>query len=361
MKLEYLLSALLACQTVAEASPIDRIFRHKTPENKQNALASLLQSGLPLPNATNSSYTNTTSNNGTNNTTTSYQNKTNTTKPADSLQVIFTGGQVSITNTSKVHTNTTNLFNSSRALNITQMYDVATAINSTININTTTGAVVVANSRSLEGLGFFSSVLFDNKKPIVISDDSKLAAVVAADKGAASRGTLVVTKDGKIYNGVFAPSSICREECAGIPVGIVTSAGKVQWFFDASIPTLVNSTSIIRREFKNFTYASDFTNSIVPIVYDGEYSSELIESVSGNIEGLVVATTGSSNSTTSPFEDIPVVFAQADSTESFVGEGDVPKGAIAAGYLSPVQAQILLSIAAANGVTETEDVQSLFP
>ncbi|CCC71095.1 hypothetical protein NCAS_0G02080 [Naumovozyma castellii] len=360
MKFEYALSALLACSTVADASPIN-IFGHKSskeqPQQKENALTALQALGL---NTTISSHNSSNTSNSSNSTTT-YHNHTNstatnTTKPKPTLDVVFTGGHIPISN----KTNYTRLFNSSRALNLTELYDVAVSVNKTINKNTTKGAVVITNSKSLEGLGFFSSVVFNDSKPIVISEDNKLATIVANDKSAASRGPLVVTKDGLIYSGVFAPSSACLEECSGVAEGIVVN-GKVQWFFTATTPTLVDANSTIRKTFKNFTSSVEDTTGLVPIVYDGEYSEELITSVSTNIQGLVVATTGSSNSTTSPFDTLPVVFAQTGALQNFVDTADVPTGSIAAGYLSPVKAQILLSIAAANGVTDTESLKAIFP
>ncbi|CAI4049761.1 hypothetical protein SKDZ_14G1630 [Saccharomyces kudriavzevii ZP591] len=354
MKFQVFLSALLACSSAVVASPIENLFKHRAIKVYHSKG---INSTLPIWNGSNVS--NATYANSTNST-------TNTTSSDNSqLQVIVTGGQVPITNSSLTHTNYTRLYNSSSALNITQLYNVARVVNETIQDKSSSGAVVVTNAKSLEALSFFFSIVFDTEKPIVVTQDSSYAIPVANDKKAAKRGVLSVTSDKLVYSGVFTPASACSYG-AGLPVAIVDDQEEVKWFFDASKPTLVSSSSVIRKEYSNFTSPFGLLENgvpIVPIVYDGGYSTSLIESLSSAVQGLVVVSSGSTNSTSSTIEssEIPVVYAQANTPLNFIDNKDVPKNAVGAGYLSPIKAQILLSIAAVNGVTSKSALETIFP
>ncbi|CAI4742747.1 CDA_G0045360.mRNA.1.CDS.1 [Saccharomyces cerevisiae] len=354
MKFQVVLSALLACSSAVVASPIENLFKYRAVKASHSKN---INSTLPAWNGSNSS--NVTYANGTNSTTNT------TTAESSQLQIIVTGGQVPITNSSLTHTNYTRLFNSSSALNITELYNVARVVNEAIQDKSSAGAVVVTNAKSLEAVSFFFSIIFDTEKPIVVTEDSAYAIPVANNKNATKRGVLSVTSDKLVYSGVFTPPTACSYG-AGLPVAIVDDQDEVKWFFDASKPTLISSDSIIRKEYSNFTTPYGLLENgvpIVPIVYDGGYSSSLIDSLSSAVQGLVVVSSGSTNSTSSTIEstEIPVVYAQANTPLNFIDNKDVPKNAVGAGYLSPIKAQILLSIAAVNGVTSKSALESIFP
>lgn len=371
MKFQTALTAMLAASAIA--SPIDGLFKDKkkhttstTTHGKQlpTALAALLGgSSSNTSNTTNS----TVASNSTASNLSNASNATNSTKAEEKpeLQVIYTGGRVSIasnmTNSTSFKTNSTELFNGTAALNITELYSVAANINETLSNNKSMGAVVVSNAKSLESLGFLTSIVLDTEKPIVISEDEELALLVANDTGAVGRGALVVTKNGIIYSGVFTPSS--ATSVGGIPVGVIDDADKVNWYLGASVPALVNANSTIRTNYTNFTTTDIYNLPLVPIVYDGSYSSSLISSLASTVNGLVIVSSGSSNSTASTIEstEIPVVYADESALFSPVSTKDVPQNAISAGYLSPIKAQLLLSIAAANGVVSDEALSAIFP
>ena len=276
------------------------------------------------------------------------------------LKVFVTGGDVSLLPSNSSTFETEVLFNSSMALNVTQLYDVASQVNETLQDDTYHGVVIVSNSRSVESLGFFSTVVFETNKTVVVSEDATSAVQVAMDYESQYRGALTVAKNGGvIYSGLFAPVG---PRSNGIPVGILSN-DEVVWFFEAASPLLVAPDSALRTNY-SFTETNITTSPVVPIVYDGDYSQDLVDSLSGSIDGLVVAVSGyatNSSSSTLASSDVPIVYAAASSDLAYVSTEDVPEGAIAAGYLSPVKAQLLVSIAVANQVTDPESISSLFP
>lgn len=276
------------------------------------------------------------------------------------LKVFVTGGDVSLLQTNSSGVETQTLFNSSQALNVTQLYDVASQVNETLEDDTYHGVVIVSNKRSVESLSFFSSVVFETNKTVVVSEDAYSAVQVALDYSSQYRGVLTVAKkSGVIYSGVFAPVG---PRASGVPVGILAN-DQVTWFFEASSPELVAPGSALRTNY-SLTETNVSSTPVVPIVYDGDYSQDLVESLSDSIDGLVVAVSGfatNSSSSTLTSSELPIVYAQASSDIAFVGTDDVPEGAIPAGYLSPLKAQLLVSIAVANNVSDPQSIESLFP
>ncbi|QLQ82627.1 hypothetical protein HG537_0H03900 [Torulaspora globosa] len=278
------------------------------------------------------------------------------------LKVIITGGSVPLSNASQfTNVEWQTLFNASSTLNITQLYNVASTVNQTLQDDTYSGVVIVSNQRSVETLGFFSAVVFDTNKTVVVSDDYASGIYVAKDYGSQFRGALTVAqKSGLIYSGVFAPA---ERDASGVPVGLLYDK-QVNWFMEPSLPLLIDTTSPIRTNYSNFTTTNISTTPVVPIIFDGNFSQTVVNRLTGSINGLVVAVPDfASNSTASTLSStqIPVVFAQVSSEIPFVSGDDVPSDAIAAGYLSPIKAQVLVSIAAANNVTSPASVAQLFP
>lgn len=273
------------------------------------------------------------------------------------IWVFVTGGTVGLTNSSDVSVVT--LYNSSQALNISQLYSLAGRVNDTLGQGSTQSVVIVSNQESLEPLGIFTSLVFNTDKPIVITQNGARGAAIAKQTSASARGPLVVGDNKLIYPGVFAPTGDESSSCAA--VGVASDSSNVTWFFENSVPALVSPSSALKQNYTNFTNYDVTTAPVVPIIYDGAYSSQLISSLP-SASGFVVVSSGS-NSTLSSVRNSssPIVFAEAGANLHYVGKEDVPSNTIPAGYLSPVKAQILLSVAAANGVTDQKALRSLFP
>ena len=356
MKFQVVLSALLACSSAVVASPIENLFKYRAVKASHSKN---INSTLPAWNGSNSS--NVTYANGTNSITNT------TTAESSQLQIIVTGGQVPITNSSLTHTNYTDIiqqFFCFEHYRIVQCLPVLLTKRS--KIKSSAGAVVVTNAKSLEAVSFFLLLSFLTPKSLLLSLKIPAYAIpVANNKNATKRGVLSVTSDKLVYSGVFTPPTACSYG-AGLPVAVVDDQDEVKWFFDASKPTLISSDSIIRKEYSNFTTSlwsiRKRCSNCCPIVYDGGYSSSLIDSLSSAVQGCVVVSSGSTNSTSSTIEstEIPVVYAQANTPLNFIDNKDVPKNAVGAGYLSPIEAQILLSILA-NSITSKSALESIFP
>ncbi|EJS43375.1 sps100p [Saccharomyces arboricola H-6] len=297
----------------------------------------------------------------------------NVTSGGSTVPVIITGGPAISGSQSNV--TTTTLFNSTSTLNITQLYQIATQVNQTLQSGSSSGIIIVTNWRSIETLSFFCSIVFNTSKTIVITENYLWGVPILSSSHAEGRGTVVAGSDKVIYSGVFPPYTV--------PVGI-SNQKEVQWFFDACQPILVASNSTLRLQYSNFTNAQISSNTssasntsssassgpLVPIIYEEGYSQTLIQSLSSSIQGLVVISSGiSRNSTVTSWTsvDFPVVYA-TDGSSSHDGSGigflsntSIPQGAISAGYLSPIQAQTLLSIAINNQVTGHSELQDIFP
>ena len=367
MKLSVALTALVAASSAVEASPIDFLMKKKhskattsTPVIANNSVAANLTSGFNLTgfnttswfqNLTNSTASNSTASNS-------------TTELVETIQVYITGGHVALDNSSEHSgSNYTTVYNQTAALNITQLYDVASAVEHTIAANETKGTVILTSEKNLEALGFFAAVVFNTSKPVVVASDATLGNIVANNTGAFNRGALVVGPDGIIYSGVYSPS--LDQAAASIPVGAVTDEDSVAWYFQPSLPSLIAADSALRTNYTNFTSTTPLEYSLitplVPIVYDGGYSEDLINSVASTISGLVVISSGATtNSTSSQLasETIPVVYTETSPLD-IVTPGDVPRGAVAGGCLTPVKAQVFLGIAIANDVTASSSIAEL--
>ena len=297
----------------------------------------------------------------------------NVTSGGGTVPVIITGGPA--VSGSQSNVTTTTLFNSTSTLNITQLYQIATQVNQTLQSESSSGIIIVTNWRSIETLSFFCSIVFNTSKTIVITENFLWGVPILSSSDAEGRGTLVAGRDKVVYSGVFPPYTV--------PVGVLSGQKNVQWFFDACEPTLIASNSTIRTQYSNFTSAQISSNAssgtntsssssspLVPIIYEEGYSQSLIQSLSSSIQGLVVVSSGTShNSTVASWTsvDFAVVYASDGSSGhdgsgiGFISNTSIPQGAISAGYLSPIQAQTLLSIAIHNQVTSSGELQQIFP
>lgn len=273
------------------------------------------------------------------------------------IWIFVTGGTVGLVNSSDVSVVT--LYNASQALNITQLYSLAGRVNDTLGQGSTEAVVIVSNEESLEPLGIFTSLVFNTDKPIIVGQNGAIGVAIARQSSASARGPLVVGENRLLYPGVFAPTGDDSSSCAA--VGISSDYSNTTWFFENSVPTLIGPDSALKQNYSNFTNYDVSNAPVVPVIYDGAYANQLISSLP-SASGFVLVSSGS-NSTLSTVRNSssPIVFAEAGSGLHYVGTEDVPPSTIPAGYLSPVKAQILLSVAIANNVTDETALRSLFP
>lgn len=287
-----------------------------------------------------------------------YSNLTSSGKTeAPKLEVIITGGYYQMSNwTSSQDVHVTPLLNSS-SLNSTQLYMVADRVQSAISGDEYTGVVVLGSEGALESLGFFLSVVTDTPENVVVTSKLEDGLAVAWSPLSWFRGALVVD-DGFIYSGALYSSG----SSGWGALGSVASSTPQYWFTPAW-PTLLAPWSPIRQNYTNFTEiaasnsSSTNSSSIVPIVYDGYINPSLVSTLSNSIGGLVVVSSGNSTASDLTSAKVPVVFASYDSA---ISQEDVPQGAIAGGNLSPVKAQLLLTIAITNKVTDPASVKQVF-
>lgn len=115
--------------------------------------------------------------------------------------MIITGGPA--VSGSQSNVTTTTLFNSTSTLNITQLYQIATQVNQTLQSESSSGIIIVTNWRSIETLSFFCSIVFNTSKTIVITENFLWGVPILSSSDAEGRGTLVAGRDKVVYSGVF--------------------------------------------------------------------------------------------------------------------------------------------------------------
>lgn len=240
-------------------------------------------------------------------------------------------------------------------LNTTQLYSISSQVNQSLTSSSSSnGVVIVAGKKSLESIAFFLAITTNTNKTIVVCTDQKLGQAVAMSEQAQGRGPLIVGKQKIIYSGTLPPW--------GVPDGVIDDSNQAHWFTNSCPPLLTAWNSTLRTQFTNFTSTETSGNAVVPIVYEEGIAPSLLQSVSSFIQGLVVISSGSNSTTTEQSVSIPIVYTQPKGKSiSFINNSTIPSNAIAGGYLSPVQAQILLSIAVSNGVNNTESLKQIFP
>ncbi|KAM3165012.1 Asparaginase [Lachancea thermotolerans] len=290
-----------------------------------------------------------------------YSNLSNATAQvaAPKLEVIVTGGQYTMSNwSSEVHV--TRLFNQS-TLNATQLARVAQSVEGALDGGEYTGVVVLGAGRALEALGFYLSVVVDTPENVVVTSALEDGVATAWSAWSWFRGALVVD-GGVIYSGAAYSPSAPGWGALGSVI-----AGAPRYWFTPAWPTLLAPWGSLRVNFTNFTDivpapAANATNSsssmTVPVVFDGYYDPSIVSSLSTAIAGLVVVSSGNSTASDLTSSNIPVVFTSDDGAT--ILPEDVPAGAIAGGNLSPLKAQLLLSIALSKDVKETSSLQQLF-
>lgn len=359
MKLSYVAALMAACSSAA-ANPLHELMYKRDLAANSTGVAGGSNGTTTTGSASNGTTTTgggvASSSSASNSTGGSYGNSSSS-SGSSSVSVFVTGGTSTLSNSSTVDVNW--LFNSSQALNVTQLYQIAVQINQTLGLGTNSGVVIVSNSESLESLGFFCSLLFNTDKPIVIAQDAAVGAAIAQDSSSQARGPLVLGDNNLIYPGVFAPAAGESSSCAA--VGIASDASNATWFFENSAPALTGPSSVIKQNYTNFTNIQVQSIPEVPVIYDGSYSTQIISSLTSASAFVIVSSSTNSTMSSVGNTSVPVVFAEGGSGLHYVGPQDVPAGTIPAGYLSPIKSQILLSVAAVNGVNSTDALSALFP
>lgn len=264
------------------------------------------------------------------------------------VPIIVVGGPSNISNGTKVS-------NFTGVLNSTQLFTISRQVNQSLSSSTSSkGIVIVASKSSFESIAFFLAITTDTNKTIVVCDDFRLGEIVATDAGSQGRGPLIVGKNKVIFSGTLPPW--------GVPDGVIGDNDEAYWFTDPCPPLLTAPNSTLRTQFSNFTSNNASSNAMVPIVFEEGISTTLLNSVSSFIQGLVVISSGSNATSSNQSSSIPIVYTSPKSKFiSFISESSIPSGGIAGGYLSPIQAQILLSVAISNGVNNTQSLIQLFP
>lgn len=272
-------------------------------------------------------------------------NATNGTTGGGNVPVFVVGGSGQVSGSAQRITNTSGTFN------FTQLNQISSQLSRNLQND---NVVIAANPNSMESIAFYSSVVFNSNNTVVVCEDPSIGQIVASDSHSKGRGALVVSKKNVIYSGALPPW--------GAPVGVIGDDKKAHWFTYSCPPILIAPNSTLRTTYSNFTSSNSSTAPTVPIVYQEGISSNLLSSVGSSVDGLVVISSGgNSTSTSSMNSSVPIVYAQPQGKViNYVSNSTIPSSGIAAGFLSPVQAQILLSVAIANGVNSTQALKSIF-
>ncbi|CCH60533.1 hypothetical protein TBLA_0D00230 [Henningerozyma blattae CBS 6284] len=297
----------------------------------------------------NSTALNGTSGNQTNGTNVSGANDT---KPVpDRFLYVYTGGKTQLlTNTS--HYDFITLYNTTNALNSTELYNVSKCVNESLASRSYSGIIVLGNPDSIESLSFFNAITLNTTFPVIVSEDADLGMAVAMVKGVAKYGPVVAVVNNIVYPGVYAPNVANSDSTNGIPIGVCNDANSVDWYFESIYPTIIRD---VQANFRNFTEAPEKTDAIVPIL---SYNSAFPVNSLPLIKGLVIEARGTNfTSVDVKGAAYPIIFA---SDNAYVGPSQVPEGAIAGGSLDVTKSQLLLSIAVSQGVTNATELQKLF-
>lgn len=284
----------------------------------------------------------------------------NQTDASKKLKLIVTGGWVPVEISQMEDVVVETVYNTSSVLNITQLYNVGRVANQSLAEDQFKGVVILGNPNNLESLGFFSTIVLNTEKGVVVSGNAIAGLKVANDTGVISRGPLVVDKKQVFSGGVFPTYS---------PVGFYDpkSNASVKWLYSSNQPIVASNTSALRTTYTNFTNIEAVSNSstapLIPIVYEGSYSQEIFQSLGQVLQGLVIVSSGhgpSNSSSSVALPAVPIVYATEGTVTKFIDQSAIPAGAIAGGILTPLQAQILLSVSLANGVTEASSLSTVF-
>jgi L-asparaginase len=223
------------------------------------------------------------------------------------------------------------------------------------------GVVVTAGSDTLEELAWFLELTIRSDRPVIVTGSMRRpsdanpdgprnltdAVRVAADAASRGRGTLVVMGGAILRARDATKLATSGTEAFGTmtggPAGRVAD-GRVQYLRDHGRP-------------RGQPFALGPLPRVDVVLTYQQAPGDLIDaSVRGGARGLVVASAGAGALTAGQLDAVaaalraglPVVVASRVPRAEML-QGDVPRGTIAAGTLSPVKARILLMLALARG------------
>ncbi|CAB4255643.1 similar to Saccharomyces cerevisiae YHR139C SPS100 Protein required for spore wall maturation [Maudiozyma barnettii] len=285
-----------------------------------------------------------------------FSNTTSSNSSSSSVEIFLTSGNMPSNGSAKA------LFNTTGTLNITQLYTVSEAVNKSLQ-SSSGGIVILADKSSFESLSFFLSIVLNTEKAVVITNDIQIGTIVAMDSNSTGRGVLYVGKSKIIFAGDLPPF--------GVPVGVVGDNNEAYWFYNTAQKSgMFSMNSTLRTTYSNFTNPTLNSQVAVPIVYEEGITSSLSSALgsSSAISGMVIVSdkvvsnvTSQSTTSSMPAPVFPVICVNPPGKISWLSEANIPSYAIAGGYLSPVQAQILLGVAVNNNVTSPDSIRALFP
>lgn len=269
------------------------------------------------------------------------------TNESGKVLVIYTGGDLPSNESTSTY-DLRVLYNTTNPLNLTELYNVSSAIKAENSQNNFTGTVIVGATEGLEALGFFNSITTNFTTPLVVTDDINEGLIVANDPYTLNQSRVTVVSDNVITPGAYAANS---NGCP-IEIGTVGTDNGAHWLFTDLVVGLNNRVNNDFPQLKNDTNAT----VSVPII-SGD--SGLILSNLQNISGLVIDAQGT-NFTDVNLSGVTVPVVITSPNNAYVAKNQIPANAIQGGNLDATKAQILLSVALANNVTDVAQLQNLF-
>lgn len=229
---------------------------------------------------------------------------------------------------------------------------ISTSLNETESSSNLTFLVIAAEYESLQKTGFYFALSYP-EETVVVTENITKGFQVANSTETYGRGGLIVSAEGVIYSAITYPNSA---------VGFVTESGKVVYFFEPSLPKILAPdsplfSSKLFTPFNTSTVASNVTDVLITNYTSSSNKTRKGSSSAFIPEITVVAVNGTAEankySSEHKYSSAYTVFASYDLT--FIDTSDLTsKTAIGAGFLSPVQASVLVSFAKAAGVNSLD-------
>lgn len=259
------------------------------------------------------------------------------------------------------------------------------------SLSDNSGVVITHGTDTLEETAFFLELTLNSCKPVVITGSMRprtsllydglmnlyMAVSVASDKSSTNRGVLVALND-RVISGIYATKSnsnsldTFKNDEQGT-LGIFVD-DTINWFVQLPYKHLIAGKFADSKHLLNIEHGFQLPEVLILFGYQS-VNIELIELAANhlNLKGIVLAGTGSGSWTDhgnmalkrlSGQFNIPIIYSTRNSN-GIVPVGNLPKGnfaysrAIAAGYLNPQKARILLQLCIIEGYS-IEEISSVF-
>lgn len=269
--------------------------------------------------------------------------------------VVYTGGEylLNISNSTGGNTTVYAPYVNTTNVTIPELANATSQLNATDSSSELTDLVITVGKDSLERAGFYYALSFPNQT-VVVTENTTKGLFVANNTNSTGRGGLIVDSEGIIYSGITYPHTV---------IGAVDWNGKVTYYFDPSLPTLVKVAADYYKNNSAATITSNLTNSSqVPIISSkssskkhGLYNKAAELPTIGDITVVNVTSTkevsqyvkDASNSSS----DSWTILASNNLTFIPPDVAGSSSNVIGAGILSPIQASVLASIVKAAGAS----------